>query len=301
MKKLKTKTWVYLSGMISAVLLLTSAVAAQISRPLVPEAPKKAPATLQEVIAAAPFRFPPEAIKRMEAINESGSVAQKGDDEAAKGDWANALADYQQALTLSPNNETAAYGMAAYSLTTNDTQAAIGYYRRAIYDYAGTVPPALPRFHEINAFRLMEYAILLSQTGQQEEAISAYQHGAQLLNYMDGHPRLKLPLPDFGTGTGQIAYTPQRLQALADIGWADDHIDFDRQGAKARLQEAMTLFPDSPVPCFYWARYEATYSHDRKAADTDFDKAAHLGNGSAADAVNWERHFFHLDTEMPKP
>ncbi len=301
MEKMKTKALNYFCGITLAILLLTGTVAAQLSRPLVPEAPKKAPATLEEVIAAAPFHFTADQVARMKRNNESGSLSNKADSEAAKGDWANALGDYRQALTLNPNAEAAAYGMAAYSLSINDTQAAIGYYRRAIYDYASIVPPALPRFHEINAFRLMEYAILLSQTGQQEEAILVYKHGAQLLNYIDGYPRLKMMLPDFGNATGQIAYTPQRLQALANIGWADDHITFDREAAKARLQEAVVLFPDSPIPYFYRGRYEATYSRNPGAAEADFAKATRLGKAVDVDAVAQERQFFGLSAPVSEP
>ena len=243
------------------------------------------PTTLQEVIATAPFHLPADVVKQMENNNESASLAEKGDGEAGKGNWSLAVADYQQALTLWPNDQAALYGLGDYSLTKGYTQAALGYYYQAVYTHPE--PPQLPQFQEPNAYRLMEYALLLSQTGQQEEALAVYRHAAQTLNV-----HLRMPLPDFGDNPGQVPFTPQRLQAMALVGWAYDHDDFDRAGAWARLQQAVTLSPDSPVPYFYRARYEARYGTDYKAAGADFDKAAQLSDADTADAVQQERHLF---------
>jgi tetratricopeptide (TPR) repeat protein len=220
----------------------------------------------------------------------------KGDLEARQSDWTDAVKDYQQALMLFPDNTTALYGLGDESLQRGDIATAVPFYRRAVYAQpnASVLDPTVFQpltIRESNAFRVMEYARLLSLTGQQE-ALTVYRHGAQMLNYMDGHPRTGVMLPDFGDGPGQIAFTPQRLQALAQVGWAKDHSDFDVAGAGARLQQAIALFPDSPAPYFYRGRYEARHRHDFKAVKADFDKAAQLGDAAAADAVQQERHFF---------
>lgn len=230
MTKLKLGIGIGLPCVGLAVLLLTGTVSAQIGSSST-KPTKKMPSTLQEVIAAAPFRFSPDQVKWMEKTNEGGILAQKGEKEANQGDWTQAAVDYQQALALCPGEQTASYGLGEHAQAEGDIQSAIDYYRQAIYDYADAKPPALPPFGESNAFRVMEYAILLSQAGQQEEAIRVYNRGAYLSNYTGGYPRPRLPLPEFGTETGQLAYTPQRLQALADVGWAADHVDFDREGA----------------------------------------------------------------------
>ncbi len=298
MTKLKLGIGIGLSCIGLAVLLLTGTASAQIGSSSAKPA-KKTPSTLEEVIAAAPFRFSVDQVRRMKKANESGVLAQKGENEANQGNWTQADIDYQQALALLPSNQIALYGLGDHAQAEGDTQSAIEYYRQAIYDYADAKPPALPPFGESNAYRVMEYAVLLSEAGQQEEAVRVYNRGAYLSDYMGGHPRPRPPLPEFGTETGQIAYTPQRLQALADVGWAIDHVDFDREGAKARLEQAVKLFPDSPLPYFYRARHILRTSRDRKAASADFDKAAHLGDPVAADAVDRDRHFYHLAPPTP--
>ncbi len=260
------------------------------------------PSTLEEVIAAAPVPISADVIKHMENISNSTSLAQSGDAESGKGNWTQAMSDYQAALALWPTNQIASYGMGDYYLTKNDLQGAIRYYRQVIYAYPDPPPSLHVVFAENNnPYRVMEYALLLSETGQQDEALTVYRHGAQMLNYMDGRPRLKLRLPDFGDEPGQIAFTPERLQALAQVGWAIDHVDFDTKGAWARLQQAAAMFPDSPVPYFYRAQHELRYRQDSKAARTDFDKAAQIGSAADADAVQEMRHIFRgqLGEEAP--
>ncbi len=242
--------------------------------------------------ATGKIQLPPEMQAKFDQGNQSALLSSQGNYEAGKGNWAKAVSLYQQALSLDPADSGALYGMGDYSLTKNDLQAAVGYYRRAVYNYPDTPSPPTVTFGESNAFRVMEYALLLNETGQQDEALTVYRHGAQLLNYMDGRPHLKLMLPDFGDGTGQIAFTPERLQALAQVGWAIDHVDFDTKGAWARLQQAAGLFPDSPVPYFYRAQHELRYRQDSKAARADFDKAAQIGSAADADAVQEMRHIF---------
>ncbi len=260
--------------------------------------PKSAPpSTLEEVLATSPFHFPPAVVEWMRKTDEGANLSQKGDLEARQGDWPDAVKDYQQALTLSPNDPAALYGLGDDSLQRGDVAVAVPYYRHAIYNHpdTGTLTPPVfqpPIISENNAFRVMEYARLLSLIGQQEEALTVYRHGAQMLNNMNGGARMRMRLPDFGDGPGQIAFTPQRLQTLAQVGWAEDHSDFDVAGAGARLQQAVTLFPDSPVPYFYRARYEARHQRDFKAVKADFDKAAQLGDGVSTDAVEQARHFF---------
>ena len=255
------------------------------------------PTNLEEVLATSPFHFPPAVVEWMRKTDEGAKLSQKGDLEAGEGDWPDVVKDYQQALTLSPNDPSALYGLGDESLQRGDIAAAVAYYRHAIYNHPNTgalTPPVFqtPVISENNAFRVMEYSRLLSLTGQQDEALTVYRHGAQMLNYIDGHPRPRLMLPDFGDGPGQVAFTPQRLQALAQVGWAEDHSDFDVAGAGARLQQAVSLFPDSPVPYFYRARYEARHLHDFKAVAADLDRAEQRGDTVATDAVQQERHFF---------
>lgn len=291
------------------MILLHSVVLAQVA----PSQPRKAalpnhvrpslgalPSNLEELLATSPFHFDAATVDRMRKSDEAGQLAQKGDLEAGMNNWSNAVKDYQQALDIYSDLPAASYGLGDYDLQRGNIAAAVTHYRQAIYGPPDTSLPSLyvvptfqiPVIHEHNAFRVMEYARLLSLTGQQEEALFVYRHGAQLLNYISGHQHLKLMLPDFGDGPGQVSFTPQRLQALAQVGWAEDHSDFDQASARARLKQALTLFPDSPVPYFYQAMYEARSLNDFKAAGADFDKAAHLSDPVALNAVQWEQHFY---------
>jgi len=301
------KKWNCLFRAVSVAVLLHSAALAQVARSQPPRgvspkqvvsSPKSEPSsTMEEFLATSPLHFPPAMKEWMKKTDEAGHLAEKGDLEVSIGDWTDAVGDYQQVLTLSPDHSGALYGLGKDSLQRKDIAAAVAYYRRAIYSPPSTdilIPLAFqsPVIRENNVFHIMEYARLLSLTGQQEEALFVYRTGAQRLNYIDGHPHLKLMLPDFGDGPGQIGFTPTRLQALAQVGWAEDHSDFDEAGARARLQQAVSLFPDSPLPYFYRAMYEARSLNDFKGASADFDKAAQVGDPAAVDAVQWEKNFY---------
>ncbi len=281
-----------LPAIAASILLLTSAALAQ-------ESSTAPPAGQSYYVPGQGFpinsatgmpQLPPDMQAKIDKSKQSDKLCMKAIAEAARGDWAQALPNYQQALTLDPENPIALYGMVNFSVTEGDTQAAIGYYRQVIY--AKSQPPKLPAIREGNIFRLMDFAILLSQSGQQEEARRVYQQGAHLLNYQGDKPYLKMMFPEFGDGPGQIAFTPKRLQALADVGWVFDHVDFDRAGARKRLQEAVELYPDSPVVYFYRGRHAATYREAGSNAAADFDRAAQLSDPAQKAAVQQERDFF---------
>lgn len=292
------KTFFTLPAIAAGVLLLTSAALAQ-SGPA-QNSPAAPPATGQlyfvpgQILpinsATGMLQYPPEIQAKLDKSKQSDKLCTKAIAEAARGDWAQALPNYQQALTLDPENPIALYGMVDFSVTEGDTQAAIGYYRQVIY--AKSQPPNLPTFRDSTVYRLMDFAILLSQSGQQEEAVRVYQQAAHTLNYNGDKPKLTMMFPEFGDGPGQIAFTPKRLQALADVGWVFDHVDFDRAGARKRLQEAVELYPDSPVVYFYRARHAATYREAGSNAPADFDRAAQLSNPAQKAAVQIERDFF---------
>lgn len=282
-----------LPAIAAGILLLTSAALAQESSTAPPVAGQLyyVPGQVLPINSATGMlQFPPDVQARIDKDNQSGKLSAKAIAEAAQGDWAHALPNYQQALTLDPENASALYGMANFSVTEGDTQAAIGYYRQVIY--AKSQPPILPAFRDSTVYRLMDFALLLSQSGQQEEAVRVYQQAAHTLNYNGDKPKLTMLFPEFGDGPGQIAFTPKRLQALADTGWVFDHVDFDRAGARKRLQEAVELYPASPVVYFYRGRHAATYRESGSNVEADFDRAAQLSNPAQKAAVQIERDFF---------
>jgi tetratricopeptide (TPR) repeat protein len=219
----------------------------------------------------------------------SAKLSEAGDVAAQKGDWQTARSKYQDALDLWSDNALALYGLAKCAENDGDTAAAIGYYRTAIYSHDpkvyGSVPGDGYRTNDVG--RMMEYVLLLSQTHQDTEAQKVYKRAAYVLNYQDskftGKPFLKVLLPEFGPGPGQIAYTPQRLQAMAHVTLSILSAGFDGKAAMPEIQKAVQLYPDSPVAYYYLG--ERLYAKSDKGAKAAYEKAAQLGGpqvGAAA-------------------
>jgi Flp pilus assembly protein TadD len=82
-----------------------------------------------------------------------------------------------------------------------------------------------------------------------------------------------------------VRYTPERLQALADTAIAHEELGFglDKE-AVAHMQEAIKLFPDSPVTHFYLG--EALSRKDPVAAKAAYRKAAELGDNQTRAVVD---------------
>ena len=172
-------------------------------------------------------------------------LSKVGDGLAQKGDWKKAQSYYQDALNLWKDNSEANYGMADCYQVLGDRSKEVDAYRAAIY----STNPAVKGFREVHADKLMSFALLLAQTGRTEEAVYVYQHSADGLNYMDGKPHLKVMLPTFGNGEGQVPYTPELLQAMAHVGLAVNSQDDTEK--LAHLDAAIRLQPDMPQAYFY--------------------------------------------------
>ena len=133
-----------------------------------------------------------------------------------------------------------------------------------------------------------EYAQVLVKTGQPAEAIRCYNHAASLLDYEDsqyhdGKPTLKVLLPELVAEhplAAQVQYTPERLQALADTALAEEEAGFgSNKEAMAHMQEAVKLYPATPVTHYYLGemllRAGVSNGHAAKAA---YAEAAQLGD-----------------------
>ena len=287
------KNWDHLFAATSAVLLIGGAAFAQgVSSPLPSmKSSDPPPTTLQEVLARTPFHFPANLVEQMKEIDGSAALAQKGDHEANQGNTSLAVSDYQQALALWPYEQEALYGVADDSLKRGDVAGAVGYYRQAIYTRPD--PPTLPIFHENNVFRLMEYALLLSQTGQQAEALTVYRHGAALFNVMDGRPRHKVALPDLGDQAGAGAFHAPGIAGDGARRLGRGPLRLRRQRRGGALAAGGGARPGLRRLVYYYrARYEARHVRDYKAVKADFDPAAELGGSDVGDAVQQEEHFF---------
>ncbi len=238
---------------------------------------------------SAPGRFLPGGANLDAKIGPSAKLSEAGDAAVEKGDWQTAQSKYQDALDLWPDNTLALYGLAKCAENDGDTAAAIGYYRMAIYSHDpkvyGTVPGDGYRTNDVR--RMMEYVLLLSQAHQDIEAQKVYKRAAYVLNYQDskftGKPFLKVLLPEFGPGSGQVAYTPQRLQAMAHVTLSILSAGFDGKVAMPEIQKALQLYPDSAVANYYLG--ERLYAKSDKGAKAAYEKAAHLGDAKAGAAA----------------
>jgi hypothetical protein len=218
------------------------------------------------------------------ANRDSLELSKTGDSYAAHGAWKDAGSYYQQALDKWANNQDALYGMAKYIHLTGNTAKEIEYYRSAIY----LDTPKGKDIQESSPKRLMEFAILLAQSKQIDEGLFIYHYAAANLNYRDGKQNLKVLLPELVEERllpEQVRYTPERLQALADTALAHEELGFgsDKE-ALAHMQEAVKLFPESPVTHFYLG--EALSRKDPRAAKAAYRKAAELGDAGTRAAAN---------------
>ena len=226
-----------------------------------------------------------------ETLNQVSSLTltKEGDDSVQHLLWKEAGQEYSQALTLWPDNKSALYGLAKCSQATGDKIKAVAYYREAIY--SSTLTDS--RFREGDVGRLMEYAILLASVGQEVEALLVYNHAAYLLDYQDRETQgsksmLAVLLPELTREPilpDQVRYTQERLHALAEVAIAHEKTKFgSNKEAIAHMQEAVRLYPNSPVTNYYLGEVQlkAGASIEAKVA---YQKAARMGDAQVAAAA----------------
>jgi len=214
--------------------------------------------------------MPPELVQSILASHRSYKLSKEGDGFAKQGDWQNAQDSYQQAVDEYPTNPDALYGLAECSRIAGDITQEIEYDRKALYS-ARTGRPDDDGFRTIDTVKLMKFALLLSQSGNADEAQTVFNRAAAILDYTDGKPNLPLLLPPFGKGLGQVPYTPQRLQAMAHLGLSVPGIDnqfLSDEEKRAHLGEALHLQPNMAPAYFYQAQALAGRpGHSRETRD----------------------------------
>ncbi len=224
-------------------------------------------------------------------IGDSSTLSEAGDAAVKQGDWETARSKYQDALDLWPDNTLALYGMAKCAENDRDTAAAINFYRMIIYSHDPKVYGTVPGdgYRTNNVRWMMEFVLLLSQAHHDVEAQKVYKRAAHVVNYQDsqfngGKPFLKVLLPEFGSGPGQIAYTPNRLQALAHVALSLPAVFSDQTVAMPEIQKALQLYPDSAVVNYYRGElFAAKRDKETKAA---YEKAAQLGDDQVKAAAH---------------
>ncbi len=262
---------------ICLISLTTPLIGCLVSAQAAPAATQTAPASF----ASLPMIDPDEAKQE----NNSVDFSKQGDTSLQRLNWRGAQQEYQEALRLWPGNMEALYGLGKCSQTAGDQVKAVEYYRKAVY----TGNTSDKGFRETNTTRLMEFALLLNRAGQSSEAVLVYNHAAHALDYQDsqfngGKPNLKVLLPELvmeRTLPEQVQYTPEHLHALADTALA--HENHDAKEERAQMQEAVKLFPDSPVTHYYLG--DVLLRANDPEAKAAYQKAIELGNDQTVAAA----------------
>ena len=229
-----------------------------------------------------------------EEAAESDDLCQDGAAQVKRGNLKLAQDDYNQALSLTPDSKTALYGAAECAIAAADFPRAVGYYRSAIYSNDPTRSDMVSGvgFQENGISRLMRFASVLSHSGQASEAMFVYNRATFRLDYQDsqsngGKPHLKVLLPELSaepTSPEQVQYKPEHLQALADTALAYEETSFgsDKE-AIAHMQEAVKLYPDSPVTHYYQGH--VLLRANDPGAKAAFQKAIEIGDDKTVAAA----------------
>jgi tetratricopeptide (TPR) repeat protein len=222
-----------------------------------------------------PGSGPTEAeIEYNDAILQGNTFLKAGNTQAA-------LRSFELAMDYLPSDPLALQKIAETYATTGRTVEAAKTYHRLFYDAKWQSVGANPTVY-------LGYAVILAKTGNPAEAMKFYQEGVRRVNHMGGKQNLKVLLPELVEErllSEQVRYTPERLQALADTALAHEELGFgsDKE-AIAHMQEAVKLFPDSPVTHFYLG--EALSRKDQARARAAYRKAAELGDARTRVVVN---------------
>ena len=236
-------------------------------------------------VSGAHLPYIPPAILQ-ESIRRSMQCVQttkQGDQLVKEGNWNAAVERYASALQLNPTYQAALYGIASCAGAAGDVGDELAFYRRAIYAVSYTNDDGYG-FRENMVPPLMKFVLILSQAGQAQEALTVYRRAITLLDYDQGKPSPSLPILLPEMGPAGATYTPQRLQAMAQVALALKSWG-NTQKQLALLTEAVRLAPDSVAANYYLGNVYDLENH-RAAARPYYERARQLGDASVRALVD---------------
>jgi tetratricopeptide (TPR) repeat protein len=214
--------------------------------------------------------------------NQYHSAVAQGEAMLQAGNPSEALSAFQQAHTIEPDDGEALVGMARAYTDQGQTDKALTAYRALFYHAPGR---RWSSSDEADPTTLMRFALLLNQTGQGQEALTAYHRALAFVNYDGGKPNLEVPVPEIDTSAQP--YTPQLLAAMAHLAIGINTPGFD----PTELQEAVRLTPDSAAANYYWGKY--LYTHNKPGAKAYLQKTVQLGDDQTGAAAKQILQFLH--------
>lgn len=241
------------------------------------------------------FNITPQEQARVDAgtakINELNRAGQEA---LHSKNFAIAEADYREMIQIESDIPNSHYGLGEALAGEGKTAEALAVYKTVVYWPLNRDPRAIALnratgntsnlrgcCEPTDAVAWMKYVLLLSQTGQSEEAFSVY---SQALRFASDttHPDVKL---SFSAGSP----SPVELQAATHIalGLLVNDTGNDRELAMSEFAQARTLAPDAAVTNFYysygWKRLDL--QSKTRLADAPQAKAA-LQKAALADDPN---------------
>lgn len=247
---------------------------------------------------------------REERDAEAYRIVLDGEASFKAGKIQEAIASYNDALAINPTDEIAYQHLAEADVACGKLDEARQNFRKILVDGI-VVEGGGATFRNSpggNQDAWAEYALVLLKTKHEAEALSAYNKAAFIADYeRDQHdqnkliPHIPVLFPEVvlkDASPGQVAYTPERLQALADVvlTWTQKGF-WSYKEIKAHAEEAVKLYPDSAVVQYYVGdalsgsycaiidspvkdkpAAEVAYQEDKKGEAAAYKKAAETGD-----------------------
>ena len=213
----------------------------------------------------------------------ASKLVKAGNTAADAGNIRQAKMDYQQALAACFTYENATLGLARCAVAEGDFITAVTYYRSAVYGH----------FEDDNIDLLTEYILVLNQAGQGQEAVSLYDHVADLCKKGYAVNKMDIPFPVFRLDG--MDYAPAYLQAMTHLIRAVNSSNDDDKRIMSETQKAITLAPDASIVYFYKGILlsQTDKSGAKAAFQQAIDKAAEAGDDKTTAAVKERLKVFH--------
>ena len=240
------------------------------------------------------FNITPQEKARVEAgMARYNELDRAGEEALHNRNFAAAEVDYREMIQIDSLIPNPYYGLGEALAGQGKTAEALAVYKRVVYWPLNIDPQVLAVMQarntpslrdccgETDAIAWMKYALLLSQTGQNEEAFSVY---TQALRYVQDMNRSGITL---FSSTGSPSPTAFQAAVHIALGLLTDY-----EPAMSEFAQARALAPDAAVTNYYygygWQRLELsspTRAADALQTKTALTKAAALGDDTIKKAA----------------
>lgn len=222
----------------------------------------------------------PDTPEQVKTIQQSGGLVDQGNMLLSASNPVAAEKAFRAALALEGWNAEADPGLAEALAAQGKINEALRVYRTLIYQYPRNLSSVA---HDRRT--QMHYAILLSQTGQWQEAVSVYEKNLPSAVYGDA--------PKLDVHFDPRAPMPFQLQAMAHVASGMEYTGHGQmKEAFGEYEQATHLAPDSAFANYYYgygwqnlAPKDRAKLLNQEQAKAAFSKAVQLGKGEIKEAA----------------